>query len=224
MMKKNIILGILPGILLMSFACDTDLFKTKDEGQDPVAGEIQADVANFETTVGDTVSFWISASDPDGGTLHYLWEKTGGEFISTPDGETVLWRTVKGGDYTLYVTISNKNKSVLRSKIIRVKSFDKPVVRILSPRAGAYLIQYKTYTILTEAYHDNGISRVTIYINDTFAGICTPKQPSLFQLNWKASEESGQIEIRAEAEAQSTAAVDEDSLYVSIEGVIPGKQ
>ena len=205
--------------------CDSDLFKSDDEGQDPQVGEIISDRMDLDVHVGDTVNFWISASDPDGGILQYLWDCTGGTFISTPDGDSVIWRApFQGGNYSLQVRVSNKSKNVTRSKIIRVISFEKPVVHFISPRSGDFLIQHNAYTLVTEAFHDNGISTVRIYVNDVLAGTCKEIQPSLFRLDWIADVPSGWTELKAVAEAQTTAAQNQDSIQVSVEGVIPGKQ
>ena len=210
---------------LIHLACDPDLFKSEDEGEDPEVGDIITDKTELAVHVGDTLRCWVNASDPEGGTLQYLWENDGGEFVTTPDRDSVIWRApLHGGDYNLQVKVSNKSKSVTRGKLIRVNSYEKPVVNIISPVNGSFLIQFNSYALITEAFHDNGISNVRIYVNGVLVGTCKEIQPSLFRLDWTADTPAGLTKLKAIAQARSTAAVNADSIYVSLEGVVPGKQ
>jgi len=212
-------------VWLVQAACDADLFKTQDEGNDPVVSEIMTDKADQPVYVGDTVKCWVSASDPDQGTLAYLWNCIDGNFLTTRDGDSIVWRAPShGGEYNMQVQVSNKSKSVTRNKDIRVISFDKPVVHIISPQSGSFLVQYNSYTIVTEAFHDHGIYSVQIYVNDELFGICSQIQPSLFRLDWTIGNISGLTELKAVAVANLTGAVSADSILVSVEGVVPGKR
>ena len=206
-------------------ACDADLFKTKDKGEDPVVSEIITDKLDLAVHAGDTVKCWISASDPEGGTLEYLWNCTAGDFLTTRDGDSIVWRApLHGGEFNMQVQVSNKSNSVTRSKAIRVISSEKPVVNIISPQDGSFLVQFNSYTVTVEAFHDHGIYTVQIYVNDELLGNCNQIQPSLFRLDWTVATSSGLKELKSVAVANFTGAVSADSVLVSVEGVIPGKQ
>ena len=224
-MKRKLveIFLILPWVLIGS--CDADLFKTADEIQDPIISEIESTAEGFTLNVGDTAKFWITASDPDGRVLSYIWAKDDGEFVSTSDEPEVTWRApFKGGDYTINVEVSNGDKQVSRSKIIRVISSEKPVVRIIKPVRNEYLVQYETLNIQVEAFHDNGISAVELFANELFVGNLTEKGGNIFKYDWIIDASAGTAIIRVLAQARSIGTQNEDSTIVRIEGVIPGKK
>ncbi len=206
-------------------ACDADLFKTKDEAQEPNVSDIESTAPDFTLSVGDTARFWITASDPDGRAITYKWEKTGGEFVTTFDGPEVTWRApLKGGDYSISIRVANDEKQVTRSKIVRIISSEKPVVRILKPVKNEYLVQYETYDIQVEVFHDNGISVAKLYVNDRFIGNLNEKSENIFEYQWQVDASSGIAQLMVLAEARSVGTLNEDSTSINIEGVIPGKK
>jgi len=224
-LRKNFykILMILPLVLIA--ACDADLFKSEDETQAPNVGDIETTAADFTLSVGDTARFWVSASDPDGKALTYKWEKTGGEFVTTFDAPEVIWRApLKGGDYSISIRVANEDKQVNKSKLVRVISSEKPVIRIIKPLNNEYLVQYGSYNVQVEAFHDNGISIVKLYVNDLFVGNLDEKTASIFYYQWYVDADAGVAQLKVLAEARSVGTLNEDSTTVKIEGVIPGKK
>jgi len=216
-------LGIIS--LLFIAACDADLFKTEDEANEPTVSEIESTAADFTLNVADTAKFWINASDPDEKSLSYQWGTNGGHFVSTNDGPEVTWRApFQGGDYSINVEVSNGDKEVSRSKIVRVISSEKPVVRIVKPVRNEYLVQYETFDIQVEAFHDNGISVVKLFVNEIFVDNLADRGENIFDYDWIVDASAGIASIRVMAQARAIGTQNEDSTVVRIEGVIPGKK
>jgi len=211
-------------LIILFIACDPDLFKPKDESPEPEVGEIQSNLSAI--FVGDMVKFWVIASDPDGGTLNYIWNSNGGEFITSFEEDSVWWRApVQGGDYTVQVNVANKNKSITKKKTVRVVSLDNPVVKILSPLDHQYLVQYETTKIEAEAFHENEILYVKFFINDSLIEILNGKESNIYSMDWIIKNNVGVTEIKVSATTKSPASTtNADSIIVNIEGVIPGKR
>jgi hypothetical protein len=207
-------------LIFLFIACDENFFKPKDYSAEPEVGEIQSNLS--AVFVGDTVKFWVIASDPDGGILNYIWNSNGGEFITSFEEDSVLWRApFQGGDYTVQVNVANKNKSVTKKKTVRVVSLDNPVVKILSPLDQQYLVQYETTKIEAEAFHENGILYVEFFVNDSSIEILNGKESNIYSMDWIIGNNVGATEIKVSATATTSNA---DSIIVNIEGVIPGKR
>jgi hypothetical protein len=221
---KTTVAIIFMAVLLVGISCNLDLLKTDDDAQTPTVSEIHSNLQNSELSVGEIARFWVNASDPEGGVLNYRWEKSAGEFVSTPDLDTLTWRApLKGGDCTIKVTVGNQAKSVSVSKIIRVISSLKPVVNIISPVSGAYVVQYDDVDIEAEAFHDNGITVVKLYLNEIYIGNFSEFQPNRYKYKLTLDTAAGVAEIKVLAQA-TTSTINADSINVSIEGVIPGKR
>jgi hypothetical protein len=220
----NIQLSVTLYLLIILFiACDPDLFKPKDESPEPEVGEIQSNLS--AVFVGDTVKFWVIASDPDGGTLNYIWNANAGEFITSSEEDSVLWRApFQGGDYTVQVNVANKYKSVTKKKTVRVVSLDKPVVKILSPLDQQYLVLYETTKIEAEAINENEILYVEFFVNDSSIEILNGKETNIYSMDWIIKNNVGVTEIKVSATAKVTDSTNADSIIVNIEGVIPGKR
>ena len=211
-------------LIMLTAACDKELFNLNKEAKEPESGDIQTDPGGFQLNAGDTASFWVNATDPDGKSLTYKWTKQDGIFLTTSDQDQVTWRApYRGGTYRISVTISNAEKSISRSKDILVNSYIKPTVRILKPHDNAFLVQYQTQLVEVEAFHDNGIASVALYIGDDFAGYMDASGESRYQMNWYVDNLAGDIRIRTIALA-NTNVTSTDSIVVQIEGVIPGKK
>jgi hypothetical protein len=203
-------------------ACDPDLFKPKDESPEPEVGNIQSSLS--AVFVGDTVKFWVIASDPDGGTLNYIWNTNGGEFITSSEEDSVLWRApFQGDDYFVQVNVANKHKSVTKKKTIRVVSLNNPVVNLLTPLDQQYLVQYETIKIEVEAFHDNDITSVEFFVNDISINVLDEDNSNKYIVDWMVDAPAGEAKIKVTAKATAST-TNSDSVFVNIEGVIPGKR
>ena len=102
-------------LLIILLSCDAKLFETEEEPPAPEVSEIFTSLS--EIFAGDSVKFWVNASNPGEGSLSYDWNKSAGEFLSAPDQDTVMWRApFKGGNHTIEVNVANKDKTVKKSK------------------------------------------------------------------------------------------------------------
>ena len=210
-------------------ACDPEkLFKTK---QPPDVGKIQTDAENFTVDPGDTVNFWVEASNPEEGELNYEWsvkDRDGnhvGVFIGSSKTENVKWKApINGGRYDVQVEVSNNDESVIKTETLTVLSLVAPLVNILSPEPDDYLVQYQNLTIHTEIIHPLGIYQAILVVNDTLSiEVISGNSSESYNFTWKVNVGAGTAEIKIIAEANRTGAIGADSINVNIEGVVPGK-
>ena len=212
-------------LLLFLWACDAKLFETEEEPPAPEVSEIFTSLTSSRIMAGDSAKFWVNASNPGEGRLIYDWDKSAGEFLSTPDQDTINWRApFQGGDQIIKVNVSNNDQTVTKSKTLEVISLLVPVVNIIYPKEDAYLVQYETIELKAEAYHDNGISHVEFFINDLSLGILDGGSSNIYTKSWLNSAPAGRAEIKVTAVARSAATVGFREVGVNIEGVIPGKK
>ena len=212
-------------LLMTLLACDAKLFETEEEPPAPEVSEIFSTLSNLKIHVGDSAKFWIKASNPGEGGLSYDWDKSAGVFLSAPDQDTIMWRApFQGGTDTIEVSVSNNDKTVRRIKPFEVVSLDIPVVNIVYPRENAYLVQYEAIELEAEAFHDNGISHVEFFVNDSSLGILDGNTSNLYIKSWLNQAPAGSAEIKVTAVARSAATEGSDKVVVNIEGVIPGKK
>jgi len=213
-------------LLMTLLACDAKLFETEEEPPAPEVSKIFTSLPSSQIFAGDSAKFWVEASNPGEGGLSYDWDKSAGVFLSAPDQDTVMWRApFQGNPQTIIeVNVANNNKSVTKSRPIEVVSLDIPVVNIVYPRELAYLIQYETVDLEAEAYHDNGISHVEFFVNDSSLGILDGNTSNLYIKSWLNQAPAGSAEIKVTAVARSAATEGSDKVVVNIEGVIPGKK
>ena len=205
-------------------ACDAKLFETEEEPPAPEVSKIFTSLSIREIFAGDSAKFWIEASNPGEGSLSYNWNKSGGEFLSAPNQDSIMWRApFEGGEQTIEVNVSNNDKTVTKSIPIEVISLDIPVVHIVYPKEDAYLVQYETIELKAEAFHDNGISYVEFFINDSSLGILDGKSSNIYTKSWLNRALAGRSEIKVTAVARSAVTEGFDKVGVNIEGVIPGK-
>jgi len=122
------------------------------------------------------------------------------------------------------IKVSNNDKTTIKSKEIEVVSLDIPVVNLLYPKENSYLVQYETIELEAEAYHDNGISHVKFFVNDSSLGIIDGNNTNRYTQVWINNAAAGIAEIKVEAVARSAATVGMDRVQVNIEGVVPGKK
>jgi hypothetical protein len=210
-------------------ACDPEeLFKTK---QAPDVGNIQTDAENFTVDPGDTVNFWIEASNPEEGELNYEWsvkDRDGnhiGVFIGSSKTKSVKWKApISGGRYDVQVKVSNNDKSTTKTETLTVLSLVAPLVNILSPEPDDYLVQYQNITIQSEIIHPLGIYQAILVVNDTLnIEVISGNNSESYNFTWKVTLGAGSAELKIIAEANRTGAIGADSINVNIEGVVPGK-
>jgi hypothetical protein len=211
--------------IIVAFSCDPKLFESEEEPAAPEVSEILTNMPNSRILAGDSATFWVNASNPGEGSLSFDWNKSAGDFLSPPDQDTVKWRApFSGGDEVLEVRVSNNDKTTSKNKSIEVVSLDIPVVNILHPKEGSYLVQFENINLEAEAYHDNGISHVEFFVNDSSLGIIDGNSSNNYVVSWRNDAPAGQAEIKVTAVARSAATIGMDRVNVNIEGVIPGKK
>ena len=214
---------IISGVLL--FSCDPKLFETEEDPPAPEVSQIYSSLSNSNILAGDSAEFWVEASNPGEGGLIYNWDISSGEFLSTPDEDSIKWRApFTGGNVTIEVSVSNTDKGTSRSRLIEVVSLDIPVVNILYPREDSYLVQYETINIEMEAFHDNGISHVEIFVNDSSLGIIDGNATNRYTAPWLNEAPAGRAEIKVTAVSRRAGTIGSDNVSVNIEGVIPRKK
>jgi hypothetical protein len=175
----------------------------------------------------DTVYAEVSATNPEEGILSYEWSVSPdrGVFLDAIDDPAVRWvAPTAGGDYTFKVKVSNSYKSTERDESVKVIEAGLPIVRILSPEEGDYLIQLNEINIRAEAFHNNGINKVSLYIDDQLIG--EKSGTSGNQYNFQFTPDTtylGKTEIKITALANFSLTVGADSVSVFIEGILPGK-
>jgi len=99
----------------------------------PVISDLIADPSSVN--INQTTSITCNATDEDGGTLTYTWNKTGGTFEGSTSGPNVIWRASSTPDtYTVECEVSDGDESDSKSVNIEV-----------TPIAGSqYVIQWST--------------------------------------------------------------------------------
>ncbi|MEE9117791.1 MAG: Ig-like domain-containing protein, partial [Calditrichia bacterium] len=201
------------------------LFETEEDPPAPEVSEIFTSLSNSRILAGDSTEFWVEASNPGSGSLHYDWNATDGYFLSPWDTEHIKWRApFQGGIETIEIRVSNDDETIHKSKDITVVSLDTPVVNILSPKNDAYLVQFETIELVAEAFHDNQISVVEFFVNDKSIEILGREESNQYKVSWLNEALAGNAEIKVTAVASITGIMGIDSITVNIEGVIPGKK
>jgi hypothetical protein len=202
----------------------------QDPGDDdidaPEVSIVYSSSDDLEINQGDTVSFWVDATDPQEEDLTYHWTASGGTIITPANKDSMSWRSPNsGGTYTIRVEVSNSTKTTTRSINIEVLSEEIPYVKIISPLANATLTQFYNENIEVECGHDNGIHEVRFFINDSLyealAGVTTGGT-NLYVYSWYIDVPAGTAEIRVEAESANPAAprVGIDGITVNIGGIV----
>lgn len=218
-LKKTFILTVCILAFLAILGCSSDIFEIVR------APEIESmNFSAYEVDPSDSVQITLKVKDTDA-TLHYNWSASGGEFIPPTDQAVVLWKAPReGGQYRITVKVSNEKKSTTKSQNVTVRSYTEPVVEILVPQNGDYLIQYSEITIQVFAQHNNGIDHLIFFVDDTLkATINGHIVSSEYEFSHQCSESPGEKEIKVEAFANITGTVGRDSIQVIIEGIVIGK-
>ena len=162
----------------------------------PVVGLIQSNVPNFEVDPGDTVQFWVTATNPEEGELSYDWSCSGGEFIGLTDIDSVLWRSTLSGTFNIEVEVSNDYESDDANRSITVRDYLAPYLKIIEPAKGAILIQHQNTFVTAEAVHQHGISRVDFFVNDILISSLSGYPSTEYEFNWNIEEEGGSAEVK----------------------------
>jgi hypothetical protein len=209
-------------LILFLFACNAaeELLQTKKA---PNVSAIQSD-KGFNVNPGDTVSFSVSATNPEEGDLSYEWTSEAGTYLGSCRESLVLWKApISGGKYWIKVDVSNNHKTTSKSDEIEVISPDDPYVNIILPQSNDYLVQGSSVDIQFEAIHSNGISEVFIEVNDSTIFSRPGQQQNNYSFLWNVSGPAGEAEFKIIARSNITDKIGLDSIFVTIEGIIPGK-
>ena len=205
--------------LLLFLACNAaeEIFQTTDP---PEVSPIQSD-KGFNVNLGDTVTFSVTATNPEEGDLTYEWSATGGTFVGSTRETFALWKATGGGNYQINIDVSNNDKSTRKSTTITVISPTNPFVNIIEPKTGDFLVEGTTVNIEFEAMHVNGISEVYVEANDSTI-YYNNRDQSIYTYGWNVFGPSGETELKVTAHA-NTGAIGAQSILVIIEGILPGK-
>lgn len=210
-------------ILFLLSACNkVDDIINSDQYDPPEIEAIGASHSNANP--GDTVMVWVRATNPEEGLMTYSWQGTGGKYIEPADKDTVFWiAPLAGGNYELKVTVSNEKKNKSATKIVNVISAQKPLVNILSPAAGAFFVQGQEIEVHAEAYHDNGLQQVELFVNDRLAAQQDYRSDNNYQFSFNSDTiRVGQVWIKVQAQVfDQPQNVNADSITVFIEGILP---
>ncbi len=212
------------GLLLIIFStlfvfCDAEkLFRDA-----PVVEEIN--VFPDRVFPFDTVYAQVKATNPEEGALSYQWSVSPnrGIFLDPVDGSSVRWSApTDGGDYTFKVIIKNAYKSVEKTGSVKVIEPTAPLVRITSPQDGDYFVQLSEIAIKAEAFHNNDINKVQLYVNDVFLNEKSGSTSDKYEFSFTPdSSFLGSTEIKIQAIANFVLTVGADSVMVNIEGILP---
>lgn len=217
--NKNFYTIIAVLVFIFTLACNSDLFKISK------APDIEAmDFSAYTVDPGDTVQITVRVSEDDD-ALHYEWSANGGDFVPPTDRAEVFWvAPLVGGQYRITVEVSNNEKSDKKTQTITVRSYTKPIVEILAPQNGDYLVQYSELMIQVFAQHQNGISHLDFFINDTLKSTINGQLISTdYSFTYELSDSPGSAEMKIKAFANITGIVGLDSIQVFIEGIVLGK-
>ncbi|MCB0284791.1 MAG: hypothetical protein KDF60_19590 [Calditrichaeota bacterium] len=212
-------------ILVVLSACNkVDDIINPDDYKAPEIESINSSVNTANP--GDTVLVWVVASNPEEGLLTYSWQKSGGKFIEPADQDTAYWiAPLQGGTYEVKASVSNEKKNKSITKTINVISAQKAIVNILNPKSGEYYVLGQTISIQAEAYHDNDLSKVELFVNDSLVEQkdFSPDNIYNFSVTTNASM-IGQTSLKVTAEVFGQPDNrNSESVSVYVEGILPKK-
>jgi hypothetical protein len=205
------------------YACQLDdLMKNIEK---PNVGDIYTSAESFMVNPGDTALFWVEATDPQDEKLTYKWTLGVGEIIGSAQRDTLTWKApLSGGKFLVSVKVSNSEESRTKSDYITVVSFIRPYVKIIHPAASDYLVQHMPVTIEAQAYHDNGLTQVQLWIRDSLVTTQPGAVDLDYRFNWDGMAPAGVVEIKVSAISKITAVTGSDSIRVPLEGLVRGKK
>jgi hypothetical protein len=206
---------LLAGLL----SCSSDLLNPDKK---PEISSLTLD--RYEVDPGDTVTVVVTVRDSKNKALAYGWTASGGQILLPSDQATARWKAPStGGSYRIKVTVAEGEKSASRTTDVTVRSLVLPDVMILSPQAGAYVIQHDSLSVTARARHDNGIERVRLFINGDLKKTADGGSGENYSFICMVDEPSGGATVRVEAVARVTHLTRSDSVRITIEGLVPGK-
>ena len=221
---------------LLFIACDTDLFKNGDDDGDngdkeaPQVSNIYSSSDDLIVNQGDTVLFWVNATNPEEGDLIYQWTANGGTLIPPVNKDSVHWRASNtGGIYNIQVDVSNDYETSIKNIDITVLSSEIPYVKIISPVAQETIIQNYLIEFAVECSHENGINEVRFFVNDSLYEsideVETTSDTKNYIYNWQVDAPAGNAELKVEAESHNPSApIGVDIVNVIVAGMIVGKK
>jgi len=214
---KNIYIIIFP-LIICFFACNL-----MNDTQAPQVGAIQSN-SGFTVDPSTEVKFWITATDPEGGQLSYKWSINGGTILSGTKSDTLRWRSpsVGGGSYPLSVEVSNESKETTQEEVVTVLAYTSAEVSILSPLENTYIVQHSQVEVEAKVLPNTQISEVQLFVNDSLIKAQLWQSNSIYSFNWNVKTEPGVAEIKVKA-IRVTNVSNSDSIYINIEGILPGK-
>jgi hypothetical protein len=173
----------------------------------------------------DTVYASVTATNTEEGILSYKWSVSPeqGFFLDGTGGASTRWiAPTVGGDYTFKILVSNDYKSTERTAPVRVVEAGNPLVRILAPANDDYFVQRSSIDIQAEAFHNNGINRIQLFVKDLFISEQSGSSANSYQFSFAPdSSYLGKVEIKIAAIANFVFTVGADSVVVNIEGIVP---
>ncbi|MGD9898232.1 MAG: Ig-like domain-containing protein [Calditrichaceae bacterium] len=213
-------------IVLIFIGCDT-IGDIIDPYNAPVISDEGILLSAGNLMIGDTLTASVSATNPETGPLTYQWTSAdGGMFIQPSDSSRVRWvAPLKGDVYTIRVKVANENKNAEASRDVNVISPENPIVNILSPKSGSYIVQYDSITVKASVVHDNPLAAVRLFVDDSLLMEQSYRPDNTYSMRFKSNAGMiGQTKIKIEAEAGNQLAnLGSDSVFVFIEAIIQGK-
>jgi len=205
-------------MLFLSMGCNSDLFKSDK------APEITALVLDrYEVNPADTVTATVTVKDGGQG-MTYEWTASSGQFIPPTDGGQIKWKApATGGSYRITVKVTDDGESASKSQTVTVRSLTDPSVEILVPAEDSYWVQHSALAVNAKASHENGISRVELYVNNRLKTTAGGHASSEYNLSGLLDELSGPAIVTVKAVANVTNRAGADSVRIFIEGLVPGK-
>jgi len=220
-MKKRNMRNLMPLTLtLLLVSCNS-----LDKLINGVAPEVERiTLTQYEIDPGDTLTASVVVDTGDD-PMQFEWSVNGGQLLPPTDGSSVIWRApVTGGQYRLKVKVSNEIGTDKAEQNITVRSYINPVISIQSPLGGQFFTQYQRIPVAVSASHDNGIRALRLFTNDTLRASLDGSAAQSYLFQNVLLGVAGQMEIKIEAVANTTDAVNADSVFINVEGIVPGKK
>ncbi|MXR52386.1 hypothetical protein GRX03_12325 [Halovenus sp. WSH3] len=194
------------------FGGDSEYYQVDSEGNPPTIADASPEKA-YETTVDDSVSFSVDASDPDGGSLSYTWyvnnlaKESGYSEIGSGLGSSITRSFESPGDYNIRVDItdgSNHIDYVWTLEVSRQNQDRDPSIERVSPHDSGFTVE-KDNTRRFEiraSDPDSDLDKIRWYINGEFRNDLPNNPNSIPQSShttWTeyTFAESGQHNVRA---------------------------
>ena len=177
----------------------------------------------------DTIRACIKADNPLSGPMQFEWWASGGQFVMPNDKDTVYWVAPQnGGNFTIYVRVSNSSSSVETHKDIFVSSTALPLVDISIPLEGSYFTLEQNISVQASAVHDNGIASVRLSVHssrgDSVIDTLALNSTNIYRFSFVPWEDlTGEVSLTVTARAANNLGTEgTDKVNIYIEGFISG--